>query len=72
MGIKKAFSALVTDLGNGHNLRRRLYAYLEGAPSKIQGLAGFGVFLARSFVKTDRKVVEPPLSETFASAVVDD
>lgn len=72
MGLKKTFRALVTDLGNTHNLRRRLYAYLEGAPSKLQGLAGFCVFLVRAAIKTKTQGVEPPLSETFASAVVDD
>ncbi|MFT3745257.1 MAG: glycosyltransferase family 2 protein [Pyrinomonadaceae bacterium] len=76
MGLKKAFQVLVTDLGNGHNLRRRLYAYLEGAPSKMQGFTGFCVFLVRAaFTKTYKTVSdapEPPLRETFASAVVDD
>lgn len=76
MGLKKAFKVLVTDLGNGHNLRRRLYAYLEGAPSKLHGLAGFFVFLARAALtktyKSVSNVPEPPLNETFASAVVDD
>ena len=72
MGFKKTITALVTDLGNGHNLRRRFYAYLEGAPSKLQGLAGFGIFLVRAVLKSKKEGVEPPLSETFASAVVDE
>ncbi|HQZ97818.1 MAG TPA: glycosyltransferase family 2 protein [Pyrinomonadaceae bacterium] len=76
MGLKKALKVLVTDLGNGHNLRRRLYAYLEGAPSKLVGFVGFCVFLVRAGVTKSYKTVsdapEPPLNKTFASAVVDD
>ncbi len=76
MGLKKAFSVLITDLGNAHNLRRRLFAYLDGAPSKLHGLAGFCVFLIRAGLTKSYKSAnagpEPPLSKTFASAVVDD
>ncbi len=76
LGLRKAFSVLITDLGNGHNLRRRLYAYLEGAPSKVHGALGFIVFLFRagltdSYKKTSH-AQEPPLRETFSSAVVDE
>lgn len=72
LGAKKALTALISDLGNTHNLRRRLYAYLEGSPSRIHGIAGFLMFLFRAVFKTKSRSVEPPLRETFASAVVDD
>ncbi len=73
MTLRKMFSSLILDLGNNHNLRRRLYGNLAGAPSKIQGLIAFGVFLVRAVMgnspeNQDRP--EAPLKETFASAVV--
>lgn len=75
MGLKKALSALFVDLGQGHNLRRRLFAYLEGAPTPFHGAIGFAVFLFSSLF-TDRykhpPAVEPPLSETFRNAVVNE
>jgi GT2 family glycosyltransferase len=66
MPLKKMFSALIFDLGNNHNLRRRLYGNLAGAPSKIQGLLAFGIFLVRAVTgksaeSPDRS--EPPLKE---------
>lgn len=74
MGVKQRYNALIKDLGNGHNLRRRLYAYMEGGPSRIAGVTAFVVFLVRSAVTNSYKTppeTEPPLSETFASAVVE-
>ncbi len=79
MGIKKMISALVVDMGNGHNLRRRFFAYVDGAPSKFQGILAYIMFLARSVVgktneRAERGQIQPeePLNITFASSVVDD
>jgi GT2 family glycosyltransferase len=79
MGLKKLFSALVTDLGNNHNLRRRLYTYLDGAPSKFHGLVAFFMFAVRTVFGINHETVgwgtrqaEEPLSKTFAAAVIDD
>ena len=79
MGLKKLFSALVTDLGNNHNLIRRFYATLDGAPSRILGLAAFLNFIARAVFGTNREKaawtkaqIEKPISKTFAAAVIDD
>jgi GT2 family glycosyltransferase len=75
MGFKKKFSALIVDLGNHHNLRRRLYEYLAGAPSKIQGLIAFGIFLVKAVIRHSPENLngpEPPLNKTFASAVLHD
>lgn len=72
MTFRKKLSALILDLGNGHNLRRRLYGNLAGAPSKLQGLLAFGIFLIRAAARKpsyDLDRPEPPLKETFASAV---
>jgi len=79
MGLKKTFSALILDLGSSHNLRRRFYATVDGAPSKIQGLIAFAIFLARTAIgkshetgKWGTERIEAPLNETFASRVVVD
>lgn len=79
MGLKKLFSALVVDLGNNHNLRRRFYANMDGAPSKVQGFTAFIVFMARAiFGKNHERGEsrqgrsEDPLSKTFASSIIDD
>ena len=79
VGWKKMFLALFIDLGNGHNLRRRFYAYMDSAPTRLQGAVAFFVFLGRSVLGNsyDRQEFgkhkfERPLKETFASDVVDD
>lgn len=74
MTLKKMFSALILDLGNNHNLRRRLYGNVAGAPSKIQGIIAFGAFLVRAITGNSaegpNRHDEPPLRKVFASAVV--
>ncbi len=75
MTWKKMFSALIVDLGNNHNLRRRLNENLAGAPSKIEGIIAFCVFLVRAVVRhsaKDLNVLETPLKDRFASAVIED
>lgn len=79
MSLKKMYSALVGDLGNGHNLRRRLFANLDGAPSKLQGFIAYCNFIARTLAGRSHErqdwgsqQSEQPLSKTFESAVVDD
>ena len=74
MSLKKKLSALIFDLGNNHNLLRRFYENLAGAPSKTQGVIAFGVFLAKAMIGKSakhRNVPEPLLKETFASSVVE-
>lgn len=75
MTWKKMFSALIVDLGNNHNLRRRLYENLAGAPSKIEGIIAFCVFIARAIVGHSGGHLhgpEPALKEMVASAVIED
>ena len=79
MGLRKLYSALIADLGNSHNLRRRLYANLDGAPSRFQGFVAYLMFLARAVFRNNyewgewgQRQIEKPLSKTFASAVVND
>ncbi len=78
MGLRQIYSNLIGDIGNNHNLRRRLYASLDGAPSKLTGLLAFGAFLVRAAVgsrpESDewaRSHPELPLSELFGSATLE-
>lgn len=76
MGFQKMFKALVVDLGNPHNLRRRFYSNIDGAPTKIQGILGFSVFFVRLLFRKNAESKwaenkkERPLSEIFKDAVV--
>lgn len=74
MGLRRKFSDLFVNLGAPHNLRRRLYANLAGAPNRLLGLVAFGVFLVRAALGRGelRSVDEKPLRETFASALVEE
>lgn len=79
MGLKKMINALFIDLKSFQSLRRRFYAYIDTAPTKLQGIVAFFIFLARaatgSNAETDRwgkAQTEEPLSKTFASAVLND
>jgi hypothetical protein len=78
MGMREIYRHLIGDLGRGHNLRRRLYANLDGAPSRIQGLLAFSVFLAHGVVGSRPESEawaaahpEPPLRELFDDATLD-
>jgi len=79
MGFKKLFNALFIDLKSFQSLRRRFYAYIDTAPTKLHGFAAFFIFLARAATgynaETDRwgkAQAEEPLSKTFGSAVLND
>ena len=74
--LKKKFDALFFNLGNGHNLRRLFYAYIDGAPTKLQGLIAYGTFFARiAWQKISRNTQtkkEAEFAKIFADAVVKD
>lgn len=77
MTFRQKFDALFVNLGHIHNLRRRFFANWDGAPSRIQGVAAYFVFIARIFLgqnieKEDRSIfeAEKPLAETFADSVI--
>lgn len=67
---------LVTDVGHPHNLRRRFRAMWDSAPTKLDAVVGFGVFLGRLVLRKNVESswmvnqAEKPLSETFKSRVV--
>ncbi len=77
--VRERINVLLFDLRSSQNLLRRLYAYLDGAPSRSQGLFAFMIFLLRAAIGKNietaewgRMNPEKPLSETFASAIVDE
>lgn len=77
--LKSLYGDLIVDLKNIHNLRRRLYANLDSAPSKLQGLAAFAMFMTRAVLgissessRFGESLPEEPLKKTFASAVIND
>lgn len=76
MTFSEKVRALFLDLGHIHNVRRRFYANIDGAPSKIQGLTAFCVFFIRLFLGKNAEgewvkyQKEKPLRETFADRVV--
>ncbi len=79
MSLREKADALFFNLGHIQNLRRRFYTYIDGAPTKMQGFAGFVIFFVRlgwnklKGKSTLRRVVkEIDLSILFADAVVED
>ena len=76
-GMKALINDLFIDLKNVHNLRRRWYSYIDSAPSKIHGALGFLIFMTRAAAGHSPQSAafgenraEPPLKETFRSAVI--
>ena len=76
--LRKKFQKLFTDPYSGYSLRRRFYSGLGGAPNRFQGLLALPVSIGRILFGQSYEASwamtqpEAPLSETFASAVVDD
>ncbi len=76
--LAKQFRLLFTDPHSGYSLRRRFYSSFLGAPDRLQGLLAFPIAVARilagrSYDSTWAMTQdEPPLYETFASAIRDD
>ncbi len=78
IGLRNMPRALFFDLMNIHSFRRRYYAMMGGAPSKLKGATAFGVFLARLALRISPESSwgesrsERPISEIFANRVVND
>ena len=71
------FNALFVDLKNVNSLRRRWYAYMDTAPSKVHGAAAFCIFIVRAFFRINPESPafsegnpEIPLRERFANSVI--
>ena len=68
---KKLFQSLIVDLKHIHNLRRRFYSNVDGAPTYWQGVAAFSVFFFRLLMRKNTESVwseiqkEQNLSEMF-------
>ena len=79
MSLRQKFDGLFINLTHTHNLRRRFYATVKGAPNRLQGIAAYLIFfirvlLNRNVEKSDwhQRQTEKPLSEVFASSVVNE
>lgn len=76
MSWRKAYTVLISDVGHVHNLRRRFYANLDGAPSPLQGIAAYIVFMLRLFMQIigenneSDKESGVSLSDVFAHSVI--
>lgn len=76
MSYRKIFHILFVDKIDGNSLRRRLYANIDGAPNKFEGIAAFFIFYVRYILGKNAesswaaKQVEKPLSETYADKVL--
>lgn len=77
--LGQKFNSLFIDLGHIHNLRRRLYSNLDGAPNKISGFAAFCIFFCRLLLGKNTESAawgdsekEEPLKSSFSHRVVSD
>ncbi len=76
--IREKFRLLFSDRTGLYSLHRRFYANLGGSPSSLQGLIAVPIVYIRYLLGRNQEgdwVVnqkEKPLSETFASSVIDD
>jgi len=76
--LRKKIEKFFVDSTGPYSLRRRLYTSLGGAPNRVLGLLAMPVSIIRILIGRSYESSwaftqdEPPLAETFASAVVDD
>ena len=77
LSLREKLHALFVNLHHAHNLRRRYFACTDGAPTYFHGVAAFSAFLVRLALRRNLEsdyanaLDEPPLSKTFADAVID-
>ena len=72
--LRQQLDVLLLDLKHPQNLRRRFRCYWDTAPSRLQAVVGFAVFLAQAVLGVGGPRPgerEPPLSQLFADEVVD-
>jgi len=76
MSLKEKFNALFLNLGHGQNLRRHFYHYIDSAPSRLHGFAGFIIFFGRAFSQkilgTSNNKPETDISLMFAKTITKD
>ena len=78
MTLREKADALFFNLGHIQNLRRRFYTYIDGAPTKFQGIVGFSIFFIRlGWQKISGKTKlqkgrEKDIATLFAKSVVRD
>ncbi len=79
MTLRQKFDALFFNVGHIHNLRKRLYVNLDGAPNHLKGFAAYLVFFVRVLFKRNVETAEwantqkeKPLSEIFRRTIIND
>lgn len=78
MSYRKIFHTLFVDKISGNSFRRRLYANIDGAPNKIEGVAAFFIFYIRYALGRNAegewasRQIEKPIAETFAERIVEE
>ena len=76
--IRKQFELIFGRSTSSYSWQRRLYGSLGGAPNKLEGLLAIPIFLLRFLLGKNQEgswaltQPEPPLSEVYRSAIVDD
>lgn len=78
MNFREKLDALLFNLGHSHNLRRRFYSNIDGAPNKLKGTVAFFAFFTRVLLKRSAETSwavnqpEKELKEMVESNVVKD
>ncbi len=78
LSLTKQIDHLFLNRTSPYSIRRRIYGSLGGAPNLLQGMFALPVFIGRILIGRSQESSwsltrkEPPLSQTYASAVVDD
>ncbi len=78
MPLSKQIHAIFRNPSGPYSLQRRFYSTVGGAPNVIVGTLAVGIFYLRVLLGISQESSwaisqpEPPLSETFAAAMVDD
>lgn len=76
MNFREKLNALIFNLGHSHNLRRRFYSNIDGAPNKIKGVLAFCSFFARVLTGTSAETLsaqsqpEKDLKDIFQTSIV--
>ncbi|MCA1625189.1 MAG: glycosyltransferase family 2 protein [Acidobacteria bacterium] len=78
MTFRQKVDSLVFNLRHTQNLRRRFYAYIDGAPNRFSGLTAFIIFfvrLAKQKIKNNSQAIckeEKDMAVVFAESIVED
>ena len=78
MPLRKKLTEMFFKPTGSYSIHRRVYTTLFGAPNRLEGILALPLFAVRVFLGKNQegawgfRQYEPPISETFASRIVDD